>query len=120
MCCTTFVQIRWRGTHSKAADFLDATFRNPTPELARNSICPSHYEIRRFAGYGQIATTLLDPDGLFARNRDGVNVVLTRPEDLASGSPEQATAQLDQLLGVLEQFTSGSSGGISRWLLSSS
>ncbi len=27
----------------KAADFLDATFRNPTPELARNSICPSHY-----------------------------------------------------------------------------
>jgi DUF1680 family protein len=27
----------------KAADFLDVTFRNPTPELAGNSICPSHY-----------------------------------------------------------------------------
>jgi DUF1680 family protein len=27
----------------KTADFLDATFREPTPELARNSICPSHY-----------------------------------------------------------------------------
>jgi len=27
----------------KAADFLDQTFRNPTPDLARNSICPSHY-----------------------------------------------------------------------------
>ncbi len=27
----------------KAADFLDETSRNPTPELARNSICPSHY-----------------------------------------------------------------------------
>jgi len=27
----------------KAADFLCKTFRNPTPELARNAICPSHY-----------------------------------------------------------------------------
>lgn len=27
----------------KAADFLDQTFRDPTPDLARNSICPSHY-----------------------------------------------------------------------------
>jgi len=27
----------------KAADFLIETFRDPTPELARNSICPSHY-----------------------------------------------------------------------------
>jgi len=27
----------------KAADFLDDAFRNPTPELAHNSVCPSHY-----------------------------------------------------------------------------
>jgi DUF1680 family protein len=27
----------------KVADFLAETFRNPTPELARNSVCPSHY-----------------------------------------------------------------------------
>jgi DUF1680 family protein len=27
----------------KTADFLEQTFRKPTPELARNSICPSHY-----------------------------------------------------------------------------
>jgi DUF1680 family protein len=27
----------------KTADFLDRTFANPTPELARNSVCPSHY-----------------------------------------------------------------------------
>ncbi len=27
----------------RAADFLDETFRQPTPELAENSICPSHY-----------------------------------------------------------------------------
>ena len=28
---------------TKAADFLANAFANPTPELARNSICPSHY-----------------------------------------------------------------------------
>jgi hypothetical protein len=27
----------------KTADFLEQTFREPTPELARNAICPSHY-----------------------------------------------------------------------------
>jgi len=27
----------------KTADFLCAAFRDPTPELARNSVCPSHY-----------------------------------------------------------------------------
>jgi DUF1680 family protein len=27
----------------RTADFLDRTFANPTPELARNSVCPSHY-----------------------------------------------------------------------------
>ena len=27
----------------KAASFLKEAFRNPTPELARNSVCPSHY-----------------------------------------------------------------------------
>ena len=27
----------------KAADFLDRTFEQPTPELARNLVCPSHY-----------------------------------------------------------------------------
>jgi DUF1680 family protein len=27
----------------KTADFLEVTFENPSPELARNSVCPSHY-----------------------------------------------------------------------------
>jgi DUF1680 family protein len=27
----------------KTADFLCETFRNPTPDLARNAVCPSHY-----------------------------------------------------------------------------
>src|SRR5262249_36641228 len=27
----------------KAADFLCGTFQDPTPDLARNAVCPSHY-----------------------------------------------------------------------------
>ncbi|MDR3700558.1 MAG: HAD-IIIC family phosphatase [Candidatus Sulfopaludibacter sp.] len=44
------------------------------------------YEIR-FAGYAQLFQELLDPSGLFARNRGGFNVALVRLEDLpAPGS----------------------------------
>ncbi|MEX2091769.1 MAG: glycoside hydrolase family 127 protein [Pirellulales bacterium] len=51
----------------KTADFLDATFKNPTPELARNSVCPSHYmamvELYRVTGeprYLALAQKFLD------------------------------------------------------------
>src|SRR5437764_11142718 len=35
----------------------------------------------RFAGFNQLFQELLDPAGLFARNRGGVNVALVRFED---------------------------------------
>jgi FkbH-like protein len=38
------------------------------------------YDVR-FAGYNQVFQELLNPGGLFARNRHGVNVVLARLED---------------------------------------
>src|ERR1700739_270763 len=42
------------------------------------------YEIR-FAGYNQLFQQLLDPAGLFARNRGGFNVALVRFEDWLRG-----------------------------------
>ena len=48
------------------------------------------YEIE-FAGYNQLFQQLLDPAGLFASNRGGINVALARFEDwLAAGVDEQA------------------------------
>src|ERR1035437_4813323 len=45
------------------------------------------YEIR-FAGYNQLFQQLLDPAGLFARNRGGFNVALLRVEGwLRGGGP---------------------------------
>src|SRR6478609_7770151 len=50
------------------------------------------YEVR-FAPYNQVFQELLNPAGLFARNRNGVNVVLARLEDWpASGWQELVDA----------------------------
>jgi DUF1680 family protein len=40
----------------KAADFLDRAFKDPTPELARNAVCPSHY-----MGIVELYRTTRDP-----------------------------------------------------------
>jgi FkbH-like protein len=55
------------------------------------------YEIR-FAGYNQVFQELLDPAGLFARNRGGINVALVRLEDWrAAGTEEEALRLADAL-----------------------
>ena len=46
----------------------------------------------RFALYHQVFQTLLDPGGLFASNRDGVNVVLARIEDWSRHADEPFAA----------------------------
>src|SRR5262249_33536267 len=63
----------------KTADFLSEAFRDPTPELARNSVCPSHYmamvEIYRTTGeprYLELAKKFLDMRNL-VRNGDDDN-----------------------------------------------
>ena len=61
----------------KAADFLAKTFANPTPELARNSVCPSHYmgtiELYRTTGkpeYLELAQKFLDMRNLVTDGGD--------------------------------------------------
>jgi len=61
----------------KAAEFLCDTFREPTPELARNSVCPSHYmgviELYRTTGqprYLELAKKLIDVRNLVVDGTD--------------------------------------------------
>jgi uncharacterized protein len=61
----------------KTADFLCETFRNPTPELARNSVCPSHYmamvDIYRVTGeprYLELAKKFLEMRNLVSNGDD--------------------------------------------------
>lgn len=53
-----------------------------------------------FAGFNQVATTLLAPAGPFHRNRAGLNVVIVRPEDLGA----DGGAAADQLLAAIDSY----------------
>jgi len=61
----------------KTADFLCESFRSPTPELARNSVCPSHYmamvDLYRTTGeprYLELAKKFLDMRNLVTGDDD--------------------------------------------------
>jgi FkbH-like protein len=58
-----------------------------------------------FAGFNQVAATLLTPDSVFHCNRTGLNAVLVRPEDL--GGAADARFAADQLLAAIESFAAG-------------
>src|ERR1051326_3740923 len=53
------------------------------------------YQIR-FAPYNQVFQQLLDPAGLFAGNRNGLNVVLVRFEDWARFRGSFTVAELEE------------------------
>src|SRR5258705_13432564 len=73
--------------HDDRAIAISATF---TAEAMRPAIefwiqeLGLGYEVR-FAAYNQVFQELLDPGGVFGRNRDGVNVVLVREQDWPAG-----------------------------------
>jgi FkbH-like protein len=62
------------------------------------------YEIR-FAGYSQVFQELLDPAGLFARNRGGFNVVLVRFEDWRQAGIEEEARRLAAALRSAARFS---------------
>src|SRR3954447_18331048 len=59
----------------------------------------------RFAGFNQLFQELLDPAGLFARNRGGINVALVRFEDWRqAGIPEGARRLGDAIRSASAAF----------------
>jgi FkbH-like protein len=64
------------------------------------------YEIR-FAGYNQLFQQLLDPAGLFGRNRGGFNIALVRLDDWAqAGVDEPARRLVDSIRSASAAFQS--------------
>jgi FkbH-like protein len=60
----------------------------------------------RFAGYNQVFQELLDPAGLFARNRGGFNVALVRFEDWRAAGVEDEARRLVDALHSATHFSS--------------
>jgi FkbH-like protein len=58
----------------------------------------------QFADYDQIIQTLVDPEGPFAANVGGVNIVLTRPEDLVPEFGIDSTTRLEDFLNALRSY----------------
>jgi FkbH-like protein len=64
------------------------------------------YEIR-FAGYAQLFQELLDPTGLFARNRSGFNVAMVRLEDwMPAGIEDSARRFVDAVRSAADRLAS--------------
>jgi len=64
----------------------------------------------RFAPYNQVFQQLLDPAGLFAGNRNGLNVVLVRFEDWARFRDSTNIAELDEEVRHLESAVCSAAG----------
>ncbi|PYT24150.1 MAG: hypothetical protein DMG58_26585, partial [Acidobacteria bacterium] len=64
----------------------------------------------RFAPYNQVFQQLLDPAGLFAGNRNGLNVVLVRFEDWARFRDSTSIGELDEEVRHLESALRSAAG----------
>jgi FkbH-like protein len=64
----------------------------------------------RFAAYNQVFQQLLDPAGLFASNRNGLNVVLVRFEDWARFRDSTDVAELEEEVRHLESALRSAAG----------
>jgi len=60
-----------------------------------------------FAGFNQVAQELLSPASMFRNNRTGLNVVLSRPEDLLA---DDRANSAESLLDAIARFSRDSNG----------
>jgi FkbH-like protein len=63
-----------------------------------------------FGEFNQLEQTLLSPDGVFMNNPNGLNVVLTRPEDLISDEDRDGMIRASQLLDAINSYAVNKKG----------
>src|ERR1700681_2511199 len=91
-------------SHDDRAIAISATF---TAEAIQPALAFWMAELRldyeiRFAGYSQLYQQLLDPAGLFARNRGGFNVAMVRFDDwLRAGGPDGPEEHSGRLVAAI-------------------
>ncbi|KAB8331116.1 HAD-IIIC family phosphatase [Scytonema tolypothrichoides VB-61278] len=63
-----------------------------------------------FAEFNQLEQTLLSPDSLFMKNPNGLNIVLTRPEDFISDGDQDGMIRANQLLDAISSYAVNKKG----------
>ncbi len=63
-----------------------------------------------FGEFNQLEQTLLSPDSVFMNNPNGLNVVLTRPEDLISDGDRDGMIRASQLLDAINSYAVNKKG----------
>ncbi|MCP6761073.1 MAG: HAD-IIIC family phosphatase [Fischerella sp. CENA71] len=63
-----------------------------------------------FGEFNQLEQTLLSPDSVFMNNPNGLNIVLTRPEDLISDGDQDGMIRASQLLDAISSYTANKKG----------
>ncbi|MBW4635648.1 MAG: HAD-IIIC family phosphatase [Iphinoe sp. HA4291-MV1] len=63
-----------------------------------------------FGEFNQLEQTLLSPDSVFMNNPNGLNIVLTRPEDLISDGDQDGMIRASQLLDAISSYTVNKKG----------
>ncbi len=63
-----------------------------------------------FGEFNQLEQTLLSPDSVFMNNPNGLNVVLTRPEDLISDGDPDGMIRASQLLDAINSYAVNKKG----------
>ncbi|NJR75339.1 MAG: hypothetical protein HC773_20250 [Scytonema sp. CRU_2_7] len=63
-----------------------------------------------FGEFNQLEQTLLSPESVFISNQNGLNVVLTRPEDLISDGDQDGMIRASQLLDAISSYAENQKG----------
>jgi FkbH-like protein len=63
-----------------------------------------------FVEFNQLEQTLLSPDSIFIHNLNGVNIILTRPEDLISDGDRDGMIRASQLLDAINSYAAKRKG----------
>jgi FkbH-like protein len=85
-----------------AATFTAQMLRNPLEQWCQGFKMNFAVE---FAEYNQLEQILLSPDSIFTNNLNGLNIILTRPEDLISERDLDGMIRAQLLLEAINSYT---------------
>lgn len=114
---------------AKVTQILASRFQESTPAYSKKLIIASSFTAQpinstlelwcrafgipfaiEFGQFNQIEQILFSPDSIFLSNDNGLNIVLTRPEDLISDEDKDGRIRASQLLNAISSYAAKKKG----------